>query len=179
MWGGSCRLLPSTCHAVGSRTSSLSAPLGMQHHPHGEEGRDDVCIQLIVGQSGAGKKKLMQGAGQEGYFSLRLISVKSTVSNNPSQNGLIGSIPRIDIRDPLSSLLLLPPSKHVPVVLLTSRMSRLLSRQNPGASSVCCRPDYNLLSLRHKQEEWVFQYPVHTSAHPLPDPASGNRGRGG
>lgn len=40
----------------------------MQHHPHGNVGRDDVCIQLIVGQSDAEKKNLMQELDRKATF---------------------------------------------------------------------------------------------------------------
>lgn len=40
-------------------------------------------------------------------------------------------------------------------------------------------PDNNLLSQQHQQEEWVFQYPVHTLAHPSPALHKGIEEEGG
>ena len=45
------------------------------------------------------------------------------------------------------------------------------TRPSFGSAFLCRRgvvQDNNLLSQQHQQEEWVFQYPVHTLAHPSP-----------
>lgn len=126
---------------------------------------------MQLAKSGAEKRDLIESWA--GRLHLPQIDFcKSRVSNIPSQNALIeSSLWSISgTPPPLPVLAAAIPSKKCfqnPPRRTHSRFSRQASF---GRDLPLCAdwPDNNLLSQQHQQEEWVFQYPVHTLAHPSP-----------
>lgn len=125
---------------------------------------------MQLGKSGAQKKDLIQS--RAGRLHLPQIDFcKSRVSNIPSQNALIESslrsISGYPLPDPRPRCRYRPKKNvfHNPSALIHPRLSRQASLGRDAPLCADC-PDDNLLSQQHQQEEWVFQYPVHTLAHP-------------